>query len=215
MVGMLPQVKPLPNGLVIIFEGVDGVGKTTQLKLVQETLEQAGWPVLATRNLGGTPVGEALREVLLSSVERPPLTDFYVSLAIQEPLLEVIDAARQEGKIVLLDRGPLSLAAYQMYGHDVDEALGWPQVENAMQRLQPEAVLLYDMDPALALERNRQHPEKASYFESLPLGYFEKVAAGFRTAAQRYSQVVTTIDAAQPIPVGQAQTLAVIAKLLA
>jgi dTMP kinase len=84
-----------------------------------------------------------------------------------------------------------------------------------MQRLRPEAVLLYDMDPAPALERNREHPEKASYFESKPLDYFEKVAEGFRTAAKRYPETVTTIDAALPIPEGQRATLAVITKLLA
>ncbi len=210
---MLPRARQLPDGLVIMFEGIDGTGKTTQLNLAKEALEKAGWPVLATRNLGGTPIGEALRDVIMSPLERPPMTDFYTSLAIQEPLLDLIDTARSQGKIILMDRGPLSLAAYQIYGAGVDESIGWQHVGNGMDRIKPDAVILYDMDPGPALERNRKHPEKASYFESKPPEYFQKVAEGFRAAGTRYS--VTAIDAAQSIDDVQMQTLAAISGLLA
>ena len=198
-----------------MFEGIDGVGKTTQLQLVQETLEKTGWPVLATRNMGGTPIGEALRDVLMSPLERPPLTDFYASLAIQEPLLDIIDTACKEGKIVLMDRGPLSLAAYQIYGRGIEETIGWQHVNASMDRLKPEAVIFYDMDPGMALERNQKHPEKASYFESKSLQYFHEVARGFRAATERYSSITVTIDASQPVEAVQKQTMAAISKLLA
>ncbi len=210
---MLSRAHPLPDGLVIMFEGIDGTGKTTQLTAAKEALEKAGWPVLATRNLGGTPIGEALREVIMSPLERPPMTDFYTSLAIQEPLLDLIDTARSQGKIILMDRGPLSLAAYQIYGAGVDESIGWQHVGNGMDRIKPDAAILYDMDPEAALERNRKHPEKASYFENKPLDYFQKVAEGFHAAGKRYP--VTTIDAGQSINDVQEQTLAVIFGLLA
>ena len=211
---MIPKARPLPNGLVIMFEGLDGTGKTTQIDLLSKALEEAGWTVLVTRNLGGTPIGEALREVIMSPLlKRPPLTDFYTSLAIQEPLFEVIDTARQQGKIVLMDRGPLSLAAYQIYGGGVEATLGWRHVERGMSRIKPDATILYDMDPQAALERNRQHPEKTSYFESQPLDYFQKVADGFRTAAERYP-AVKTVDAAQDIPTIHEQTVSIITPLL-
>jgi dTMP kinase len=209
---MLPNARPLPDGLVIMFEGIDGVGKTTQLKLAQATLEKAGWPVLATRNLGGTPLGDELSKVVMSMLERPPLTDFYVSLAIQEPLLDVIDAARKEGRIILMDRSPLSLAAYQIYGGGVDQTLGWHHVQAGMDRLKPEAIILYETDIETALERGREHSGKADYFESKPLDYFQKVAHGYQVAADRYH--ATAIDAGQAIPAIQEQTMAVIAKLL-
>lgn len=195
-----------------MFEGIDGTGKTTQLNLVKEALVKAGWPVLATRNLGGTPIGEAFREVIMSPLERPPLTDFYASLAIQEPLFGLIDAARSEGRIILMDRGPLSLAAYQIYGAGIDESVGWQHVNNGMNRIKPDVVILYDMDPEPALERNRKHSEKASYFESKTLDYFQKVAEGFHAAAKRYP--CTVIDASQAISAVQEQTVAVISKLL-
>lgn len=210
---MVPNARPLKNGLVFIFEGIDGVGKTTQLKLVQEALEKAGWPVLATRNLGGTPIGEALSNVIMSMLERPPLTDFYISLAIQEPLLDVIDAAREEGKIILMDRSPLSLAAYQIYGTGVDESIGWHHVQAGMDRLKPEAIILYETDTKTALERGRKRSDKADYFESKPLDYFQRVSEGYHKAAERF-QGVTTIDAGRSIEAVQEQTMAAISKLL-
>jgi dTMP kinase len=209
---MIPRAHPLPDGLVIMFEGIDGVGKTTQLDLARKTLEDAGWPVVATRNLGGTPIGEALREVILSPVKRPPMTDFYVSLAIQEPLLGLIDSARKEGKIVLMDRGPLSLAAYQIFGSEIPESIGWGHVKAGMERIRPEAVIFYDTDVKTALQRRSE--AKSDYFESKSPQYFERVAEGYRKAAGRFDTVIT-VDAAQDIQAVQEQTMAAIAQLLA
>lgn len=208
---MIPEAHPLPNGLVIMFEGIDGTGKTTQLNLAQEALTKAGWQVLSTRNLGGTPIGEALRDVLLSKLERPALTDFYTSLAIQEPLLDLIDKARQDGKIILMDRGPLSLAAYQIYGAGIDAAMASPHVEAGMSRIRPEATILYDTDVRTAMDRKRQGAEP-DYFESKSPDYFQKVADGYRESIAKYPAAV--IDAGQSIGDIQEQTLAVITKTL-
>jgi dTMP kinase len=210
---MEKNTKTVPGGLVIMFEGIDGVGKTTQLELVQEALEADGWPVFPTRNMGGTPIGEAFRTVLLSDLERPPLTDFYASLAIQEPLIAVINQARKQGKIVLMDRGPLSLAAYQIYGGGIDASLGWRHVESGMDRIKPDRVILYDIDPNTALARVRNPSKQSDYFESKPLDYFQDVADGFKAAAERYGGVVS-IDAAQPIAQVHERTMAVVNELL-
>jgi dTMP kinase len=208
---MARKTKRIEGGRVIIFEGIDGTGKTTQLELARKELERAGWSVMTTRNLGGTPIGEELRKAMLSRLERPALTDFYVSLAIQEPLLDVIGRARQEGKVVLMDRGPLSLAAYQIYGAGIDEELGWKHVGNGMDRIKPEAVILYDADPRTAL--GRLSGSKADYFESKPLDYFDKVAQGFRDAVKRYDAV--SIDASLPVDVVHERTMSVIQHLFA
>lgn len=210
---MIPQAKALAGGRVIMFEGLDGAGKTTQLELVRKELEAAGWPVVALRNLGGTPIGEALREVIKSPLERPPLTDFYVSLAIQEPLLEVIDKAREEGKIVLMDRGPLSLAAYQIFGSGIDAELGWRHVKAGMDRINPEAILLYQMKPGAALGRKQEADRQSDYFESQPADYFDKVAEGYKEAVGRYD-AATVIDGSASIEAVHEQTMDVIAGLL-
>src|ERR1039458_4190816 len=119
---MNPPDHHISGGFLIIFDGIDGVGKTTQLNLADQSLKAEGWPVSISRNLGGSPIGEALREVLLKPIDRPPTTDLHVSVAIQEALVPAIVTERQAGRLILMDRGPLSLAAYQIYGSGVDEA---------------------------------------------------------------------------------------------
>lgn len=206
-------MQPMPGGLVIAFEGIDGAGKTTQLELVRGELQAADRPVLVLRNLGGTPIGEALREVMLSPLKRPPLTDFFVSLAIQEPLLEVIDNARAEGKIILLDRSPLSLAAYQIYGTGIDESIGWQHVQSGMDRIKPDAVILYNTDVETALSRAQEATGRSDYFESKSPEYFNKVAEGYRIVAERYP-AIKAIDASQHISEIHSQTMALISPLL-
>ncbi len=203
----------LPDGFLIIFDGIDGVGKTTQLNLVHQKLQAAGWPVTVTRNLGGSPIGEALREALLKPIERPPSTDLYVSVAIQEALVPAIAAERRAGKLILMDRGPLSLAAYQIYGSGVDEATGWSYVAKGMAALRPELVITYQCDVRTAVERARAHSPNIDYFESKPFDYFDRVAQGFQTAAERYP--VSVIAANQTIEAVQAETWRLVEQALA
>ncbi len=209
---MIPPARPLTDGLVVLFEGIDGVGKTTQVDLTRQALETAGWPVLSTRSLGGTPIGEALREVMVSALPRPAMTDLYVSLAIQEALVDVIVSARRQGQIVLMDRGPLSLAAYQIYGGGIDPNLGWKHVQDGMLSLRPELSILYTADVQQSIERGRQQSGKADYFESQPLSYFERVSSGYIIAAERYP--VQTVDAGQSIEAVEQQTLDLVARAI-
>lgn len=195
------NLKPqtLKNGLVIVFEGVDGAGKSTQLEQAATRLKAAGWPVMTSRNLGGTPIGEALREVMLSDTPRPSETDLYISVAIQAALIESISKARQAGQIILLDRGPFSLAAYQIYGSNVSPDLAWPHVDRGVQQLQPELTLFYEGDITRLLERAKHKPEAGDYFESKPVEYFDRVSKGYREIVERYDIPVAILDAADKI----------------
>lgn len=204
---MSPNPQVVDDGLLIVFEGIDGAGKTTQVELSRDALEAEGWPVQTSRNLGGTPIGEALREVILSPLERPGPTNLYISVAIQEALIGAIDSVRNKGKIILMDRGPVSLAAYEIYGGGLDASLGWPHVDDGMARLRPELVVFYKADVATALQQARQKRHRADYFESQPPSYFERVAKGYEAAAKRYGKQVVTIDAGQPIEAVQAETI--------
>jgi dTMP kinase len=181
---LTPQ--PVPDGLIVMFEGLDGVGKSTQLKQAAERLTKEGWPVHTTRNLGGTPIGEALREAMLAKLPRPAATDFYVSIAIQQALIEELDVERAAGKIVLIDRGPLSLAAYQIYGSGFDEATGWRAVDDGMQSIRPELIMWYKGDIQTAVQRAQHESGTPDYFESKPVDFFKRVANGYRIAADRY-----------------------------
>ena len=153
--------KAIPGGLVAIFEGLDGVGKTTQLKLAQAALEERGYNVHPSRNLGGSPIGEEVRQIMLSPIERPPAVNLYLSVAIQEALAEAIDEQRSRGSIILLDRGPMSLAAYQTYGDKLDEQTGWHFADAGIGMFKPEQVILYNMGIEAALDRARARNQSA------------------------------------------------------
>ena len=172
---------------MIIFEGIDGVGKSTQIELQKNRLEALGYDVVTLRNLGGSPIGEALRDVMLSETPRPPLTDMHISLAIQAALIEVIDDARSKGQIVLMDRGPYSLAAYQIYGSGIDGDLVWQHVDAGIAAMHPELSILMTADIETSLARGREHSGKADYFESKPLEYFQKVSHGYDEMVAKYS----------------------------
>lgn len=206
------MAKRLNNGCIIVFEGIDGVGKTTQLELAKAGLEADGWPVYTTRNLGGTPIGEELRKAIISPVERPPTTDLYASVAIQEALLKELEEQRQAGKLILMDRSPLSLAAYQIYGSGVSEELGWPYVEKGLKALSPEIILFYEADVQGALDRLTK--AKSDYFESKPIDYFERVLEGYKTASARFDNVAN-IDANRSIEAIHADTMKAINETLA
>jgi len=201
------QPQPLPDGLLIVFEGIDGAGKTTQLELVRRTLEAEGWPVYATRNLGGTPIGEELRKVIKSKLERPATTNLYISVAIQEALVETIKSVRQAGKLILMDRGPLSLAAYEIYGGELDEVLGWQHVDAGMAAFKPELNIIYNASPRIALQRAHEKSATTDYFESKPADYFDRVAKGYEAAAQRYASTTVIIDAGRPVEAVQSETI--------
>lgn len=202
------------NGLLIVFDGIDGVGKTTQLSLVQDELVKQGKAVEASRNLGGTPIGEALREVMLSRSERPESANVYISAAIQEALIEALQAKRAGDSVILMDRGPLSLAAYEQYGSALPESLVWPLVERGMAALAPDLTIIYEADVATAVSRSKQRADKADYFESKPSAYFERVADGYRQAGKRYGDQVIFIDASRAIEDIHQDTMAALAKLL-
>ncbi len=209
---MSNKSRQISGGLVIIFEGLDGVGKTTQLGLAAEALRIAGWAVHTTRNLGGTPIGEALREVALSPLDRSPATDLYISAAVQSALAEALEMERQSGKIILVDRGPLSMVAYQVYGRGAEHKRGWQYVGESMKAYHPEAVLFYQTDVATAIARN-QKTSKKDYYEVKPTDFFERVSHGFQLAIKRYP--VIEIDASQSIEAVHQATMAIIQKLLA
>lgn len=210
---LTPQ--PIHNGLLVILEGIDGVGKTTQLLLAKDLLIKQGWPVYITRNLGGTPIGEELRKVMLASLERPAITNLYLSVAIQEALAGAIQAERANGKLILMDRGPLSLAAYEIYGGGLDPALGWQHVDAGMHRLQPDLTIIYAADVKTALERAKRKSRKADYFEAKPTSFFESVAQGYDDGAKRYPDYKTIIiNADQPIADVHSQTMQAIGEAL-
>ncbi len=202
-----PQ-KTVPGGMVIFFEGIDGVGKTTQLEAAAESLRGDGWLVRTTRGHGGTPFGEALREVSFMPIERSADTNLFLSMAIHNELGRQVEEWRGEGAITLIDRGPLSMAAYQIYGDGCDPEIGWREVMADISRFKPELILLFTATLDVALQRAKNRNSKTDFFESKPSGYFARVEEGFLETTKRFD--VSIIDAERPIEVVQADTLTVV-----
>ncbi|MBC7708115.1 dTMP kinase [Polaromonas sp.] len=194
---MSNTLRTFNNGLLIFFEGMDGTGKTTQLQCAADALTAQGWMVRTARSHGGSPFGEALRKVSLAAIRRPALSDMHVSLAMHAALLEEVMLWRQEGAIILVDRGPLSIVAYQCYADGADPKLVWPAVKADLAQFKPDATIIYDASVATAMERARHKSHGGSdYFESKGVSYFERVKAGFLAAAERFDCVVISSEAA-------------------
>jgi dTMP kinase len=203
----------LPRGAVIMFDGPDGVGKTTQLVRAQSDLEQAGYNVFTARVNGGTPIGEALREIMLADYERPPLTDLYIHLAQQHALNVEVQRHRQAGTITLIDRSFLSIIAYQVFGSQLDTARGYAAADEVKSLFQPDLLLVYSANPVVLQSRRALDGRKGDYFDSKPTDYLERAIAGYEEAAARYQ--ATIIDALGDIDTVHEETMRHINETLA
>lgn len=200
-------------GKVVYFDGPDGAGKTTQLKLVSQTLIENGYSVHVSRVLGGTPIGELLREAVLSQSDRPVETDLHIAMACQHALAVDL-AANHADQIVLLDRSPLSVIAYQVYGDGLDKEIGFKAADELMALIKPDLTLLYTA-PANALADRRHHRNYRhgyDFFENKPVDYHQRVVEGYEAAAKHFKAV--TIDATQSIDEINDKTLKAIFDLI-
>jgi dTMP kinase len=182
----------------ITFEGIEGVGKSTQCQLLakklQDTLKKN---VVRTREPGGTELGEALREVLLSP-EVPPMSEMSELLlmfaARAEHLARVIKPALANGNIVLCDRFTDASFAYQGGGRGVDHK----QIENLENLVQgsftPDMTILLDMDVELGLARAAARSNK-DRFESEKAQFFQRVRAAYLHRAEAQPKRFVTINA--------------------
>lgn len=175
------------SGLFITFEGPEGAGKSTNIKVFAEALERAGHAPLTTREPGGTPVAERIREVLLACHEEPMHADAELLLmfaARAQHLNGLIRPALAEGRIVISDRFTDATYAYQGGGRGIDPqriaALeSWVQGE-----MRPDLVLLFDVPVDVGMARararsalDRFEQEHRAFFESVRDTYLQRAAA--------------------------------------
>lgn len=158
----------------ITFEGIDGVGSSTQTRKTFEYLVAQGYEVVLTKEPGGTALGESLRTLLLSDEERNSLAELFTFEAARTQLIfKVIRPALEEGKIVLADRYTDSSLAYQGYGRGIPLSIIHQLNEIATGKLEPDLTLLYDLD------QKRTRPQVQAYFEKLGSGFQERVRDGY------------------------------------
>ena len=190
----------------ITFEGGDGTGKSTQIRLLERHLIAQGKSCLTTREPGGTPLGQLLRKILLESGNHPvsSSTELFLYLADRaQHVHEVIAPAVTQGKIVLSDRHTDSTVAYQGYGRGFDPQLLLSLNRIASQGLRPDITFLLDCPVELGLSRTvhrRSGPlnaEGGDRFENENLEFHEKVRQGFLDLARAEPARFYIIDASQ------------------
>jgi len=174
----------MPRGLLVVFEGAEGAGKSTQLRLLADWLGSRGRDVVAVREPGGTVVGDEIRRILLDPVsDIVPRAEALLFMASRAQLVErEIRPAMHGGAIVLLDRFFLSTYAYQGAGRGLPEADLRAANAIATQSLVPDLTLLLTMPVADGLARARERGER-DRMERADLAFHERVARAFETFA--------------------------------
>ena len=185
----------------ITFEGVDGAGKSTHLAWFADTLRQRGLDVLVTREPGGTPLGERLREILLNQPMHAETEAMLMFAARFEHIEQVIKPALKRGTWVVSDRFSDASFAYQGGGRGVALAK-LEQLERWVQEdLQPDLTLLFDIPVEVARQRllNNTRPGNASLdrFEQEKSDFFERVRQAYLARSKKFPQRFAVIDASQ------------------
>lgn len=185
------------RGLFVTFEGGDGCGKSTQAQLLAERARTAGLAVTATREPGGTTLGERLREALLGSPQPPaPAAELLIFEAARAQLVtEVIRPALARGELVISDRFTDSSVAYQHCGHGIDRATVDAANEVATEGLEPDVTLLLDLPVEDARARAG---EATDYMERQERQFHERVREGYLRLAAAAAQRCLVLDARRP-----------------
>ena len=186
------------KGIFITFEGPDGSGKTSQVALLAGYLRQAGYPLLVTREPGGTPIGDQVRTVLmgLKNTEMQPRTEILLFQASRAQLVEqVILPHLAEGYLVLCDRYADSTLAYQGYGYQkfsLDQLK--PLIAFATGGLLPDLTLLLDVEVNEGLRR-RMSDGDFNRLDVYECAFHERVRQGYLEMARLEPHRWVTIDA--------------------
>ena len=189
----------------ITFEGVDGAGKSTHLAWFAEALRQRGLDVMVTREPGGTPLGEQLREILLHQPMSIGTEALLMFAARLEHVEQVIKPALRAGKWVISDRFSDASFAYQGGGRGMD----WDKLRQLEQwvhpDLQPDLTLFFDVPVEVARQRLRMSDRAGANnttldrFEQEQADFFERVRAGYHKRVQQNPHRYVVIDAAQSL----------------
>ena len=188
------------RGKFITFEGIDGSGKSTQLRMLVSDLRVRGFDVLQTMEPGGTPLGRRLREAFLETEETvAPLAELLLFAADRAQHVNfLVKPALEAGKIVVSDRYADATIAYQGAGRGFPDAIVSQVVELATGGLKPDLTLFFDLpiEAAFARKHSRsQTGEQKNRMDSETAEFYAQVRAAYLTIAEREPQRVRLIDA--------------------
>jgi dTMP kinase len=190
------------------IDGGDGTGKSTQIDRFCQWLRDEGHHVVACRDPGSTPLGEAVREILLHKVDLAigRASEMFLYMAARAQLVcDVIRPALESGKVVVADRYLLANVVYQGHAGGLDVPTLWQVGEIATGGLMPDLTLVLDLPSDVAAARISGTPDRAlDRMESQGAEFHARVREGFVEEAQQHLGKIVIIDAAQPIDAVQA-----------
>ncbi len=193
----------MERGIFITMEGPEGAGKTTILKMVGETLQQEGYSVVLTREPGGIPISEQIREVILNK-ENTAMDSRTEALlyaaARRQHLVEKIIPALEQGMIVLCDRFIDSSLAYQGHARGIDMDEIYSINTFAIGHFMPDVTFYFDIDPAEGLKRiSANNQREVNRLDLEELHFHEKVREGYQLVMEKWKDRFVRIDASQPL----------------
>ena len=199
----------MEKGLFITFEGADGCGKTTQLNLLKEYLENNSYEVVLTREPGGKGLGEKVREILLNyDGEVSNRCESFLFLADRAQNIDIIvTPAIEQGKIVLCDRHTDSSVAYQGYGRGLDINQINTLNNLATNNKKPDLTLVFDVDIETSMQRVGNEKDR---MESAGKEFFNRVRNGYLELAKQEPERIKVLDSTKSISEVQKDVLEII-----
>lgn len=198
------------SGLFITFEGGEGAGKTTQINRLAQSLTNAGYKVVTTREPGGTAEAEKIRNLLVQrdGGHWSPLSEALLLFAARSLHVErVINPAIADGSIVICDRFTDSTRAYQGHGHGLSLDTIEDLKQTVLGGLEPDLTFILDIESKAGLERSERRlasealdiKQKEDRFESLDISFHEKLRQGFLTIAKDNPDRCIVFDASKDL----------------
>ena len=187
--------------MFITFEGPEGGGKTTQIRLLGEFLRDQGHHVVLTREPGGTPISNQVREILthMENTAMHPRTEILLFLAARAQLVEeCIRPSLEKGSLVVSDRYADSTLAYQGYGHGTNLAQLRQLLQFATGGLWPDLTILLDIDAESGLNRKRSAGEW-NRLDAYALAFHQRVRQAYQDLVKEAPERWVVIDASQPV----------------
>jgi len=204
------------SGKFITFEGIDGSGKSTQLRMLTGDLRQRGVDVITTCQPGGTPLGRRLREAFLETEETvAPLAELLLFAADRAQHVEfLIKPALAEGRIVISDRYADATYAYQGAGRGFPEKMVNQVIDIATEGLKPDLTIFFDITVETALRRMSARGEKANRMDLETADFYDRVRAAYLSIAEREKNRFLVIDANGAMEQIHAKVVEIVTKFL-
>jgi dTMP kinase len=198
------------RGVLITVEGVEGSGKTTQMRRLARWLAREGYPIEQTREPDGTPLGVAVRRLF---ERRPqPLAEMFLFLAARhQHVAERLTPWLRRGRVVLCDRYTDATVAYQGYARGLDPEMIRDLNVRATGGVLPDLTLLFDLDPAAGFRRIGRRRDT---FERQALAFHRRVRQGYLEIQRAEPKRVRKIDAARPPTVVAAEVQTIVGEYL-